>query len=92
MFYKLWNYNKINMKKGFFLGLMLVMSTMGMAQTPAVQKIIKEGTENNQVMHHLDILTNRFGGRLLGSDAYENVQVWMQREFKKWGVNSWSSF
>ena len=90
MFYKLVNYNKINMKKGLFLGLMLVVSTMGMAQTPAVQKIIKEGTENNQVMHHLDILTNRFGGRLLGSDAYENVQVWMQREFKKWGVNSWT--
>ena len=34
-----------------------------------VKKIIEIGTTDNQTMQHLDILTNRFGGRLIGSDA-----------------------
>ncbi|MDQ1332067.1 MAG: carboxypeptidase, partial [Bacteroidota bacterium] len=37
-------------------------------------------------MHHLDVLTNRFGGRLIGSDAYENAALWCASEFKKWGM------
>ena len=44
------------------------------------------GQNDNQVMHQLDILTNRFGGRLIGSDAYENAAEWMVREFKSWGT------
>lgn len=46
------------------------------------------GQNDNQVMHQLDILTNRFGGRLIGSDAYENAAEWMVREFKSWGLVS----
>ena len=57
------------------------------AQDAAVKKIIEIGQTDNQVMHHLDILTNRFGGRLIGSDAYENAAEWMVREFKKWGLD-----
>ena len=45
------------------------------------------GQNDNQVMHQLDILTNRFGGRLIGSDAYENAAEWMVREFKSWGLD-----
>jgi hypothetical protein len=37
-------------------------------------------------MHHLDVITNRFGGRLVGSDAYENVALWCASEFRKWGI------
>ena len=36
------------------------------AQDAAVKKIIEMGQNDNQVMHQLDILTNRFGGRLIG--------------------------
>ena len=43
------------------------------AQDAAIKKIIEIGQTDNQVMHQLDILTNRFGGRLIGSDAYENA-------------------
>ena len=39
------------------------------AQDAAVKKIIEMGKTDNQVMHQLDILTNRFGGRPIGSDA-----------------------
>ena len=38
-------------------------------------------------MHQLDILTNRFGGRVIGSDAYENAAEWMMREYKRWGID-----
>ena len=40
------------------------------AQPAAVMKIIETGQTDNRVMHQLDILTNRFGGRVIGSDAY----------------------
>ena len=58
------------------------------AQPAAVKKIIETAKTDNQTMHHLDILSNRFGGRLLGSDAYENASEWMLREFKKWGIEA----
>ncbi len=57
------------------------------AQDAAVKKIIETGQTDNRTMHHLDILTNRFGGRLVGSDAYENAGEWMIREFKSWGLD-----
>ena len=58
------------------------------AQTAAVKKIIETAKTDNQTMHHLDVLSNRFGGRLVGSDAYENAAEWMLREFKKWGIEA----
>ena len=57
------------------------------AQDAAIKKIIEIGQTDNQVMHQLDILTNRFGGRLIGSDAYENAAEWMVHEYKKWGLD-----
>ena len=56
------------------------------AQDAAIRKIIEMGQNDNQVMHQLDILTNRFGGRPIGSDAYENAAEWMKREFERWGL------
>ena len=58
------------------------------AQDAAVKKIIEMGKTDNQVMHQLDILTNRFGGRPIGSDAYDNAAEWMLREFKSWGIEA----
>ena len=37
-------------------------------------------------MNHLDILTNRFGGRPIGSDAYDNATEWVASKFKEWGL------
>jgi len=51
-----------------------------------VDRIIEIGTTDNQTMRHLDVITNRFGGRLVGSDAYENAAEWCASEFKKWGM------
>ncbi len=53
---------------------------------PVVEKIIEIGKSNNQTMDHLDILCNRFGGRLVGSDAYENAAEWVAYKFREWGM------
>lgn len=53
---------------------------------PVVKKIIEIGKTDNQTMKHLDILCNRFGGRLIGSDAYENAAAWAAYKFKEWGM------
>lgn len=49
-------------------------------------RIIKIGKEDNRSMEYLDILTNRFGGRLIGSDAYENAAIWAASKFHDWGM------
>lgn len=53
---------------------------------PVIKNIIKIGKSDNQTMQHLDILCNRFGGRLVGSDAYENAGEWVASQFKAWGM------
>jgi hypothetical protein len=55
-------------------------------QNAVVDRIIELGRTDNRTMHHLDVLTNRFGGRLAGSSAYENAALWCASEFKKWGM------
>jgi hypothetical protein len=57
------------------------------AQTdPVVKKIIEIGKTDNRTMKHLDTLTNRFGGRPIGSAAYDNAADWARRKFKEWGM------
>lgn len=61
--------------------------TVSFTQTdPVVEKIIEIGQKDNRTMKHLDILCNRFGGRLIGSDAYENAAEWAASKFKEWGM------
>ena len=60
------------------------------AQEAAVNKIIETGRSDNQVMNHLDILTNRFGGRPIGSDAYDNATEWVASKFQRMGGWKWS--
>lgn len=76
------------MKKTFQLLLIIaglnLCTNMVYAQTdPVVERIIEIGKTDNQTMHHLDILCNRFGGRLVGSDAYENAADWAASKFRE---------
>jgi carboxypeptidase Q len=60
-----------------------------LAQDDAVvRKIIDLGTTDNQVMKWADYATNRFGGRLTGSDAYENATAWAVWQFEQWGIQA----
>ncbi len=66
---------------------MLIWVSVAFAQQGKVtEKIIEIGKTDNRTMHHLDVLTNRFGGRLAGSDAYNNATQWCASEFRKWGM------
>ncbi|HBC79253.1 MAG TPA: peptidase M28 [Bacteroidales bacterium] len=56
-------------------------------QNKVTDRIIELGKTDNRTMHHLDVITNRFGGRLVGSDAYENASLWCASEFRKWGMD-----
>jgi carboxypeptidase Q len=55
---------------------------------PVVQKIIELGTTDNQAMVWADYATNRFGGRLTGSDAYNNAAQWALWQFGEWGLEA----
>ena len=48
--------------------------------------MIEKAKTDNQTMHHLDILTNRIGGRLIGSNAYETATYWVANLLKTWGL------
>jgi len=48
-------------------------SGLAAQEDPVVQRIIELGTTDNQVMKWADYASNRFGGRITGSDAYTNA-------------------
>lgn len=66
---------------------LLLIATGASAQNAAVKKIMQTAREDNRVMHHLDILCNRFGGRITGSDAQENALKWASQCFQEWGYD-----
>lgn len=71
----------------FAMGMMVAAGSV-QAQKKVIEKIIELGRTDNQTMNHLDVLTNRFGGRVLGSDAYDNAAEWCAAQFKKWGMEA----
>jgi len=75
--------------KKLFLPLLLILFGTGMQaqQNKVVDRIIELGRTDNRTMHHLDVVTNRFGGRLVGSDAYENAAEWCASQFRSWGMD-----
>ena len=58
-------------------------------QAPVIEKIIELGQTDNRTTEWLDILCNRFGGRITGSDACTNVENWCEHMFRKWGLDVW---
>jgi len=67
--------------------ILMAISPVIIAQHDKVtDRIIEIGKTDNRTMHHLDVICNRFGGRLVGSDAFENAALWCASEFKKWGM------
>jgi len=53
---------------------------------PVIQKIIEIGRTDNRTMQHLDVLCHRFGGRPIGSAAYDNAAQWAGAKFREWGL------
>ena len=57
-------------------------------EDPVVRRIIDLGTTDNQAMVWADYSTNRFGGRITGSDAYNNATDWAVWQFREWGIQA----
>ena len=66
---------------------LMVLSSSSFSQDrKVIERIVEIGTTDNRTMDHLDVICNRFGGRLVGSDAYENVAEWCASQFSEWGM------
>lgn len=52
------------------------------------RRIVALGTGEPRVMDWLDILSNRFGGRMAGSDAYTHASQWAHMQLRQWGVQA----
>lgn len=76
------------MKRFFIQALLLLALPAGVfAQSAPVKKIMDMARNDNRAMQHLDILCNRFGGRPVGSDAFDNAAEWAVRCFSEWGYD-----
>ncbi|MCL2098795.1 MAG: M20/M25/M40 family metallo-hydrolase [Bacteroidales bacterium] len=74
------------MKKLSLLCIIILFQTLpAFAQEQSVvNAVITIAKTDNQTMQHLDVLTNRIGGRPIGSYAYETAIYWAANLFKKW--------
>ena len=57
----------------------LLFSCLAHAQDATVKRIIDLGKHDPQAMIWLDVMSNRFGGRMTGSDAYTHAALWAKR-------------
>jgi hypothetical protein len=77
----------MSIRKAAFLLVCVLSNEVAFAQKdPVMEKIVEIGNTDNRTMEHLDVLCNRFGGRLIGSDAYENAALWAASKFEEWGM------
>lgn len=67
--------------------LLVSVAVSGLSQDKVVQKVLELGSTDNQVMELEDFLTNRIGGRPIGSHALEDAEKWAADQFKSWGLD-----
>ena len=77
------------MSAGMFLSTFYGADSAFAQNDQVVEKIIEMGKTDNRTMEHLDILSNRIGGRVIGSNAYDNAVEWTASMFEKWGLEVW---
>ncbi|MDQ4624839.1 M20/M25/M40 family metallo-hydrolase [Janthinobacterium lividum] len=67
-------------------------ASIGAAPSPSgdatARRIVALGTSEPRAMDWLDILSNRFGGRMAGSDAYTHAAQWARMQLQQWGVQA----
>lgn len=75
------------MKRIGIIALMLSAALASSAQDKTVQKIIEMGQNDNKVMAHEEFLSNRIGGRIVGSGSLEDAEKWVAAQFRSWGLD-----
>ena len=57
-------------------------------RSPEVQRIVSAAREESRVMEHLDVLCNRIGPRLTGSDNLTEACEWVRDRFIEFGIDN----
>jgi len=80
--------NKTNNMKRLIISLTIAISAIfgASAQDKVVRKVIETGLNDNQTMAHEDFLSNRIGGRPIGSHSLEDAEAWAAEQFRSWGL------
>ena len=76
------------MLRKMFLISLLILSHPAQAQDATARRIIALGKSDPRAMNWLDVLSNRFGGRMAGSDAYTHAAKWTSTQLQQWGVHA----
>lgn len=63
-------------------------ATTSPSSDATARRIVTLGTGEPRAMDWLDILSNRFGGRMAGSDAYTHAAQWARMQLQQWGVQA----
>ena len=71
----------------FAAALLLSAGLLAAAQPDkVVKRIIELGTTDNRTMQHEDFLSNRIGGRLVGTHELEDAEKWVADQMRSWGL------
>ncbi len=76
------------MARSISFALLLGVSVTVAAQDATSKKIVEIGMQDPQAMTWLDVLTNRFGGRMVGSDNYTHAARWTRDQLRQWGLQA----
>ncbi len=77
---------KTNLRYLFLLLGLTVLMPLHSQHDEVTERIIELGITQPKVMEHIDVLTNRFGDRITGSDSYEIAARWAAEEMRSWGM------
>ncbi len=76
------------MLRKLFLLSLLIVGHAAQAQDATARHIVALSKNDPRVMNWLDVLSNRFGGRIAGSDAYTHAAAWTCTQLQQWGVHA----
>ena len=76
----------INMKRTILSLLVLCAMFSLSAQDKVIRKVLETGRTDNQTMAHADFLSNRIGGRPVGSHNLQDAEAWAAGMFRSWGL------
>ena len=74
----------INMKRTILSLLVLCAMFSLSAQDKVIRKVLETGLTDNQTMAHADFLSNRIGGRPIGSHNLQDAEAWAAGTFRSW--------
>ncbi|MFZ6843239.1 M20/M25/M40 family metallo-hydrolase [Undibacterium sp. RuTC16W] len=76
------------MRSIFLPTIFLLITSVAQAQDATARRIVDLGKTDPHVMTWLDMISNRFGGRMTGSDAYTHAALWAKTQLGVWGLTS----